>query len=120
MKRAPTPCLVIDCNNHAIYKGRCEEHRPEFWVGSTRKERLPKDWNTRRQIVLSRDKGICYLCNNPGADTVDHVERGDNHDLANLKAVHDRVYPHCHRYKTSREALEAKQALRDKWKNNNK
>jgi 5-methylcytosine-specific restriction protein A len=117
MKRAPTPCLVSGCNNHTVYKGRCEEHKPEFWVGSTRKERLPSDWNTRRRIVLSRDSGICYLCGNIGADTVDHVERGDNHDLDNLKAVHDRVYPHCHRYKTSREALQAKKDLRDKWRN---
>ena len=108
---APTPCIEDNCPNKAIRGGRCSSHqRP--WVGSTRKSRLPSDWSTRRLIVLKRDKGVCYLCGQEGADTVDHVEAGDNHDLSNLKAVHDHATPHCHRYKSSQEGHEAKAAAR--------
>lgn len=104
---APTPCLE-NCGQSAIYQGRCKEHQKPKWQGSTRKERLPRDWATRRQIVLKRDRGICYLCGQPGADTVDHVIRGDDHSLTNLAAVHDRTPPHCHRDKTSKEAAYAR------------
>lgn len=105
---APTPCLEPGCPSLSEHKGRCRTHQPKAFVTSTRKQRLPSDWRTRRLIVLKRDNGICYLCGQPGADTVDHVEPGDNHNLDNLKAVHDRVEPHCHRYKTSQEGNTAK------------
>jgi 5-methylcytosine-specific restriction protein A len=58
---------------------------------------------------MKRDKGICYLCGGENADTVDHIKAGDDHSLTNLAAVHDRVYPHCHRAKSSKEGHEAKQ-----------
>lgn len=61
-------------------------------------------------IVLKRDSGICYLCGEEGADTVDHIIAGDDHSLTNLAAVHDRTPPHCHRYKTSQDAHAAKKA----------
>ena len=109
--KAPTPCIEAQCFNEAVYQGRCDTHKQQ-WIGSTRKERLPKDWNTRRAIVLKRDKGVCYLCGGGGADTVDHIEAGDNHSLENLKAVHDRTPPHCHRYKTSLEANQAQKLNR--------
>ena len=105
---APTPCLETNCTGYATKQGRCNQHQKQ-WVGSTRKARLPKDWPTRRLIVLKRDKGICHLCGEPGADTVDHIIQGDNHNLNNLAPVHDRTPPHCHRYKTTQEANEAKQ-----------
>lgn len=111
--KAPTPCLETGCPHKATYQGRCDTHKKQ-WVGSTRKERLPSDWNTRRGIVLKRDRGICYLCGKPNADTVDHIIAGDNHALDNLAPVHDRVAPHCHRYKTSADALKAKQGYRPK------
>lgn len=97
---APTPCL--DCHNYAVNRGRCKDHQVA-WKGSTRRERLPADWRTRRIVVLKRDKGICYICKQEGADTVDHVIPGDDHGLHNLAAVHDRVPPHCHRKKSSEE-----------------
>lgn len=112
MALAPTPCLEPGCRDHAVYQGRCLPHKRIPYYGSTRKERLPRDWSTRRQVVLRRDKAICYLCGEGGADTVDHVIAGDDHALENLKAVHDRVAPHCHRYKTSNDAHQAKQAQR--------
>lgn len=65
-------------------------------------------------IVLRRDKGICYLCGGEGADTVDHIVPGDDHSLGNLAAVHDRIAPHCHRIKSSREGIDAQKANRIK------
>jgi len=108
---APTPCL--ECSNHATHRGRCNDHQVP-WKGSTRRSRLPSDWNTRRLIVLKRDKGICYLCNGKDADAVDHLVPGDDHNLNNLKAVHDRVEPHCHRAKSSAEGNAAQQGNRIK------
>ena len=104
---APTPCLEPKCPEHAVNQGRCQAHQRPAWQGSTRASRLPKDWQTRRLIVIKRDKGICYLCNEAGADTVDHVIAGDDHTLGNLKAVHDKAPPHCHRFKSSQEGHEA-------------
>lgn len=83
-------------------------------MGSTRASRLPKDWRTRKLIVLKRDKFICYVCGGEGADAVDHVIAGDDHNLTNLKAIHDHVAPHCHRYKSSQEGNDAKAANKTK------
>jgi 5-methylcytosine-specific restriction endonuclease McrA len=102
---APTPCL--ECTEYATHRGRCAKHQREPWLGSTRRERLPSDWNTRRLIVLKRDKGICYLCGVEGADAVDHIQPGDDHSLHNLGSVHDRTPPHCHRAKTAQEGAAA-------------
>ena len=113
---APTPCLQAGCNQHATYQGRCEQHQRPPWQGSTRKQRLPKDWHTRRLIILKRDKGICHICQQPGADTIDHITPGDNHELNNLAPIHDRVQPHCHRYKSSKEGNDAKAANKTKRK----
>jgi 5-methylcytosine-specific restriction protein A len=65
-------------------------------------------------IVLKRDNGICYLCGEPGADTVDHIVPNDDHGLTNLAAVHDRVPPHCHRSKSSTEGLNSQRDNRIK------
>ena len=110
----PTKCLNTGCYEYVVYHGRCQEHQRPAFENSTRKARLPKDWNTRRQIVMARDKGICYICGGEGADTVDHVKQSmqDDHSLDNLAAVHDRVAPHCHRYKTAAEGHEAQRLKR--------
>jgi hypothetical protein len=104
---APTPCNEQGCSNKAIARGVCQEHKKPAFFGHNRKSRLPPDWRTRRLIVLKRDGGICYLCGEPGADTVDHVIPNDDNGLHNLKAVHDSAPPHCHRYKTSKEGTNA-------------
>lgn len=110
---APTPCLEPGCHEHAINHGRCQQHQ-RYWQGSRRNKRLPPDWSTRRLIVLKRDKGICYICGEPGADTVDHIQPGDNHELSNLAAVHDRTPPHCHRYKSAVEGHTTQQGNKTK------
>jgi 5-methylcytosine-specific restriction protein A len=116
--KAPTPCATPGCHGYATTNGRgkCQEHQPPPWQGSTRKERLPSDWSTRRLIVLKRDKGICHLCGNAGADTIDHLIQGDDHSLTNLAPVHDRLAPHCHRTKSSNEGHQAKLGNRTKRK----
>lgn len=68
-----------------------------------RAQRLPADWQKRRARVLRRDGGVCQMCGHEGATEVDHIRRGDNHDLANLQAVHSE----CHKVKTARESGQA-------------
>lgn len=86
----------------------------EQWSGSTRKQRLPRDWDERRAAVSARAGGRCEAtmrdgtrCVEPGTDC-DHVRRGDNHALSNLQWLcgwhHDK--------KTAREAAEARRFMR--------
>ena len=107
MNKAPTPCIENGCDNYVVNNARCQQHQ-NLWQASTRKARLPKDWNTRRQIVFRKHQGICYLCGESGADTIDHIIPGDNHSIENLAPVHDRTPPHCHRKKTAQEATNAR------------
>lgn len=65
----------------------------------------PPGWKRTHARILRRDRGICYLCGQPGANTVDHVTpvaEGGSHADANLKAAH--AHP-CHAAKTERERL---------------
>ena len=78
--------------------------RQPAWAGSDRRKRLPRDWFQRRARVLRRDQGICHVCLQPGADSVDHVIPGDAHDEANLKAIHKDP---CHQRKSSAEGGQA-------------
>lgn len=85
------------------------------WKGSTRRSRLPPDWASHTvPRILHRDHHLCYLCGHAGADTIDHIQPGDNHADWNLAAVHDRNPPHCHRYKSSAEGHTARWAVREK------
>lgn len=82
------------------------------WQGSTRRSRLPADWRTRiRPAAHARNPDhICHLCGDPGGDYLDHKQPGDDHSLDNLDWAHDRVPPHCHRYKSSAEGNAARAA----------
>lgn len=84
-------------------------HTPTPWEGSTRKNRLPPDWQRRRRNVLRRDRGICHVCGQAGADEVDHVIPGDDHSLGNLAAIH---HDPCHLQKSLAEAREARERNR--------
>lgn len=79
---------------------------------SPRAARLPADWYQRRMKVLARDAHRCVAQDSQGyrcaerATDVDHIVRGDDHDLGNLQAL-------CgwhHRQKTAVEAAEARRA----------
>lgn len=62
------------------------------WEGSTRKQRLPREWSSIRKRILARDYYRCtmkangYRCNLPATD-VDHIVRGDDHSDANLRSL---------------------------------
>ncbi|GAA3136536.1 hypothetical protein GCM10010466_29190 [Planomonospora alba] len=98
MPRAKAVCSTTDCRQTVKAKGKCEQHQPIGWHTSNRRERLPGDWSRRRLIVLRRDNYTCYVCSGDATE-VDHVDRGDNHSLANLAAI----CRECHKAKTLRE-----------------
>ena len=85
-------------------QGRCDVHQVTGgWKTSTRRSRLPKDWDRRRRTVLRRDRNTCYLCGD-WATAVDHVVNNDDHAFANLAAICQT----CHTAKTQSEALEGR------------
>jgi 5-methylcytosine-specific restriction protein A len=84
------------------------------WQGSNRRARLPTDWAERCAQVRARDRGVCYVCGQPGADAVDHKNPGDDHRLTNLGQIHQDVPPYCHRTKSAREGNAARAAIRAK------
>jgi len=59
--------------------------------GTTTQRGLGWSYQRKRAYILERDRGICWLCNHPGATTVDHVvpraQGGDDSD-ENLRAAH--------------------------------
>lgn len=80
------------------------------WEGSTRAQRLPKDWASRTvPRIMRRDHRQCQwpaehgICRWPATD-VDHKQPGDNHSDDNLWAL-------CtwhHQHKTAAEGIEAR------------
>ncbi len=71
---------------------------------------LPRNWASIRRKVL-RASDICHLCDQPGADEVDHLiprYSGGSDDLSNLVAVHQI----CHRRKSAAEGHARKRELR--------
>jgi 5-methylcytosine-specific restriction endonuclease McrA len=94
------------CSHHDCAEAQpCPEHAPKPWAGSTRRQRLPPDWDRRRRTVIDRDP-ICRICANALSAEVDHIAPGDNHDLENLQGL---CKP-CHRDKTQAEAAAARAA----------
>lgn len=82
------------------------------WKTSNRGSRLPPDWPQRKRAVKARDKGICYICGGPGADSVDHIRPGDDHSLSNLALAHLNVWPFCHRRKSTKEGHDTQRQIR--------
>jgi hypothetical protein len=92
------------------------------WRGSTRRGRLPADWPQRCTAVREIHGTSCYLCAHPNASDTDHVNRGDDHSLGNLRPICGARCPRCadehrtpcHVVKSSREGGQAAQAARPK------
>lgn len=82
------------------------------WAGSDRRSRLPADWPKRCAQVHKRSGKRCEfpvgfrLCGKPADGGVDHIIRGDNHELSNLR---DTCQYH-HGHKSSQEGNEARAA----------
>lgn len=116
-----TPCLTPQCWNSATIEGRCREHYLQHkaetapWALETESHRdLPSNWGSLRKKILARDRGICYICGGPGADSVDHITprwlmRGsaEAHSEQNLAAAHFNVAPYCHRSKSTLEGVQS-------------
>lgn len=87
----------------------CPAHTPAAWTGSTRRSRLPDDWNKRRARVFARDNHTCRACQGERCGNrnleCDHITPGDNHSLDNLQTLG--AVP-CHTEKTSAEAAVAR------------
>jgi len=83
------------------------------WTGSTRRDRLPKNWPAIRRRILKRDNYTCTwptrggTCGQPATD-VDHIINNDDHSDSNLRAL---CSPH-HQIKSSAEGGRAAQAKR--------
>ena len=83
------------------------------WEGSTRRDRLPRNWNSElRPAVFARDGDICWICGEPGADEIDHKIQGDDHRLENLAPIHGwRTGLQCHARKSAAEGAAARPRL---------
>jgi 5-methylcytosine-specific restriction endonuclease McrA len=104
MPKASRCCPSPGCTNLIKHTTYCPDHTTSWQV--TNRWQRPPGWDKLRESILERDNWVCYICGNPGADTVDHVTslaRGGTNAHSNLAAVHDRTPPHCHRAKTNRE-----------------
>lgn len=83
------------------------------WPPTDRRARLPPNWERLRARVIRRAGGQCEAstngrrCPTPGTD-VDHITRGDDHDLDNLQLL---CRDH-HNVKTSAEAQQARREQR--------
>lgn len=103
MGRAPKKCGRLDCETRVTGATYCPEHTPT-WAGSTRRTRLPANWDQLRRATEARANGRCEAlvhdprCSGLGSDC-DHIIQGDNHSPHNLQWLN--VY--CHRAKTARE-----------------
>jgi hypothetical protein len=82
------------------------------WKSSTRRDRLPADWPKLRAMTFARDGAACTWvvdgerCWAPATDC-DHVNRGDDHSLANLTSL-------CSRHHAEKSAQEGVQARKEK------
>lgn len=64
-----------------------------------------RPWRRDVAYVIRRDHGICWICNQPGADSADHIRprsQGGSDHPSNLMAVHHNVEPRCNRYRGDR------------------
>lgn len=90
------------------------------WRSSRRRAQLPANWP--QLCVLARQVygTACYLCGHPSASDTDHVNRGSDHRITNLRPVCGARCPWCaaeqrtpcHARKSSAEGGRAAQARR--------
>lgn len=75
-------------------------------------KRTGRPWQRTKARIIRRDRGICHLCGQPGADTADHLipySQGGTDAPSNLAAAHHTVWPHCNMIRGDR-SIEAARA----------
>jgi 5-methylcytosine-specific restriction enzyme A len=93
-------------------ESHCPDHPPKPWATSKRKQRIRLSGSgeqARRKRILERDMRTCHVCDEPGADQVDHViplSQGGADEDWNLASIHAQP---CHRDKTAAEARRARE-----------
>lgn len=89
--------LCPGCRVTLVTSGRCpacqrlHDQARDARRGTTTARGLGWSYQRRREYVLNRDLGRCWICGEYGADTVDHViprSRGGSSHTDNLKAAH--------------------------------
>lgn len=114
----PVPCIQQGCFQYSTEKGRCEEHQLPAFYTTDRKAHLPSDWRYRSAYIISKYKGICHVCGEPGSDATDHIIPNDDHSESNLRPIHQYVRNSqgrlCHFDKTSQEGNEAKKGFKNR------
>lgn len=95
-----------------------QRNRPA-WEGSTRRDRLPDNWDElHEEAHLRNPEHICHWCGLPGGEDLDHKKRGDDHRIENLDWIHGRrsyqsgaSKRNCHGEKTGAEGAAARVRL---------
>lgn len=101
--RAAKPCAHIDCPNLKP----CADHPDVAWQGSKHNERRTRSGWAQQKInraVMLEHEGLCHVCNQHGADEIDHViplAEGGADTPENMRPIH--ASP-CHKDKTAAEA----------------
>lgn len=109
---APRPCTAPGCG--ALVRdgtSRCEKHKAALSNFTREKSRHARGygsaWTKLREVVLTRDAGLCLPCSAAGRVTagtiVDHKQpkaEGGTDDLSNLQTICKR----CHANKTALES----------------
>ena len=81
------------------------------WDTSSRRSGLPSNWHLIRDRVLRNAGWLCeigYSCCAVEATEVDHINRGNNHQVSNLRAA---CKP-CHARKSSAEGNSRRRQLK--------
>jgi hypothetical protein len=94
------------------------DERPA-WRGSTRRQRLPANWDELKARALERNPAkVCHWCGRPGGGDLDHIVAGDDHRLENLDWIHGRRQfeagvseRNCHGEKSGAEGAAARPRL---------
>lgn len=111
--RAPKKCGKPGCEDRVTATTYCAAHTPVWKNPSGRRQRLPADWDERRDAVRVRAHGRCQAlthqpeCSGLGTEC-DHITPGDNHALTNLQWLSTP----CHKKKTADETRARNRARR--------
>lgn len=77
-------------------------------------KRTGRPWQRQKARIIRRDRGICHICGQPGADSADHIvphAHGGTDRLDNLAAVHHDTPPRCNRRRGTSSISETRRRL---------